>query len=319
MDASTLRRIAILVVGGFLAGAAVAVIITLVERRASELRPARQPTVAVSPVPVVSAGAAAPSAPVVFSTPAAVAHLPGALSSGGSALGGFATPAGAGLATALPGAPALPSAAAYATHAAPALPTPLAAAPASTPRLPEPISEPIASPATPNPAASPAAARAPEAGVSAKAAPSGSERAAPAGRRIYRPLVEPADARLRLVRDAWARTEPDPRSRTVERVRKRMYVLVTGLTADYVRVSLLKRGGETAYVPNSAVALVRPADKRMTLITRATLREKPYRYSRHSGTLPAGTTVHIVGVAVNYLKVLTADGREGFVAIRHFE
>jgi uncharacterized protein YgiM (DUF1202 family) len=123
--------------------------------------------------------------------------------------------------------------------------------------------------------------------------------------------VEAATGHLLLAKDAWAYSRPTKLSPTVERVHTGKYVNVTGTTRDYVQVRL--KSGQTAYVPQSAVQLVAPTEKDFTLTADSPVYSAPSRSSKAIAEVHRGHNVHVIGLALNYLKIKMKDGLAGYV------
>jgi hypothetical protein len=123
--------------------------------------------------------------------------------------------------------------------------------------------------------------------------------------------VEPASARLKLVKDDWALSEPSKWSKHVERVHAGKYVVVTGSTRYYLQVKL--KSGTTAYVSQAAVDLVKPTDKIFQLTRNAAVLDKPNRWGKKVAQVHTPHSVHVVGVALSYVKIRMKNGLEGYV------
>jgi uncharacterized protein YgiM (DUF1202 family) len=123
--------------------------------------------------------------------------------------------------------------------------------------------------------------------------------------------VEAATGHLLLTKDSWAYSRPTKWSPTVERVHSGKYVNVTGSTRDYVQVRL--KSGQTAYVPQSAVQLVAPADKDFTLTADSPVYSAPSRSSKAIAEVHRGHNAHVIGLALNYLKIKMKDGLVGYI------
>lgn len=125
--------------------------------------------------------------------------------------------------------------------------------------------------------------------------------------------VEPANAKLKLKQDSWAYASPAKSSKHIEHVQAGKFVNVTGTTRYYVQVRL--KSGTTAYVPISAVELTRPADKVFMLTTNASVVSEPNRYGKKLSEVHRGHNVHVIGIALNYVKIRMRDGLEGYVPL----
>ena len=133
----------------------------------------------------------------------------------------------------------------------------------------------------------------------------------------YAAEVEPAHAMLKLNTDAWVYAEPTTSSRTLERVNSSKFVDATGSTHYYVQVRL--KNGTTGYVPMSAVDLTRPQDKVLRLSTDARVVSQPNRYGRKLAEVHQGHDVHVVGTALNYLKIQMKSGLKGYIPMTAVE
>src|SRR5229473_3250044 len=123
--------------------------------------------------------------------------------------------------------------------------------------------------------------------------------------------VEPAHARMKLKEDAWVFTRPTKWSKHVERVHADKYVDITGTTRNYLRVKL--KSGQEAYLPISAVEITRPADKIFQLTSNAPVLSEPSHWGKKLSEVHKGHSVHVVGVALNYMKIRMKDGVEGYI------
>jgi hypothetical protein len=127
----------------------------------------------------------------------------------------------------------------------------------------------------------------------------------------YAGPVDAAQAKLQLKADSWAHAHPATSSPHVERVHAGKFVNVTGTTRSYVRVKL--KSGATAFVPMSAVELSRPTDKVFRLTKDAAVVLQPTHYGKKIAEVHNGHDVHVVGTAMNYMKIRMKDGREGYI------
>jgi hypothetical protein len=123
--------------------------------------------------------------------------------------------------------------------------------------------------------------------------------------------VEPTHAMLKLKKDTWAYADPVSASPTMERVHAGKFLNVTGSTHHYVQVKL--KNGSTGYVPLSAVELTRSEDKIMRLSTDAAVLSQPNRYGKRLSEVHQGHDVHVIGVAMNYIKIRMKSGLEGYI------
>ena len=123
--------------------------------------------------------------------------------------------------------------------------------------------------------------------------------------------VEPAKARLKLVSDAWVYAAPAKSSKHLEQVHKDKFVIVTGSTRYYLQVKL--KDGQTGYIDPSAVALVTPTDKLFHLTHDAAVLDKPNRWAKKVSEVHMGRDVHVVGIALDYMRIRMKSGLEGFI------
>jgi hypothetical protein len=158
----------------------------------------------------------------------------------------------------------------------------------------------------------------PGSGAGAPAAPKAAPMVAPKPKPPTRHMtkfsendVEPANARLKLVKDDWAFTEPSKWSKHVERVHAGKFVVVTGSTRYYLQVKL--KSGKTAYVNQDAVDLVKPTDKIFQLTRNAAVLDRPNQWGKKVAEVHTPHNVHVVGVALNYVKIKMKSGLQGYL------
>lgn len=123
--------------------------------------------------------------------------------------------------------------------------------------------------------------------------------------------VEPAQGRLKVIRDDWIFSAPSKWSKHVMRAHAGKFVNVTGTTHYYLQVKL--KEGPTGYISPSAVELVKPTDKIFQLTRDADVREEPNHWAKKVAEVHKGHNVHITGVALNYMKIRMKNGIEGFI------
>jgi hypothetical protein len=129
--------------------------------------------------------------------------------------------------------------------------------------------------------------------------------------------VEPANARLKLVNDAWVLSTPAKNSKHLEQVHKDKFVVVTGSTHYFLQVKL--KNGETGYLDPSAVELARPADKVFLLTHDAGVLDKPNRWGKKVADVHKGHNVHVVGLSLDYMKIKMKNGLEGYIPMTALE
>ncbi len=157
--------------------------------------------------------------------------------------------------------------------------------------------------------------------AAAAEAPEASPTKAPrshATRHLAQPVeFEPASGRVKLKKDTYAYSQPSNRSGKLERVHAPKYVGVTGATRYYVRVKL--KDGRIGYVPVSALELVRPAEKSFILTSDSPVYAGANRWAKRVAVVHKGHNVHVIGIALNYLKIKMKSGLEGFVPMAAVE
>jgi hypothetical protein len=134
---------------------------------------------------------------------------------------------------------------------------------------------------------------------------------------VRQPEIEPADARLKVIADAPVYSAPAKSSTPIENLTRDKFVVVTGSTHYFLRVNL--KNGQTGYIDPSAVELVKPTDKVFILSHDAGVLEKPNRWAKKLAEVHQGHNVHIVGLALNYMKIRMRSGLEGFIPISALE
>jgi hypothetical protein len=129
--------------------------------------------------------------------------------------------------------------------------------------------------------------------------------------------VEPAQARLKLIEDTWVYSIPSKKSKQLEHVTKDKYVVVTGSTHNYLQVKL--KDGQTGYLDPAAVSLVSPTDKVFVLTHDAPVLDQPNRFGKKLAEVHQTHNVHVVGLALNYMKIRMKNGLQGYIPITALE
>lgn len=129
--------------------------------------------------------------------------------------------------------------------------------------------------------------------------------------------VEPAQGHLKLVKNSYAYERPTSSSTRIQPVEAGKFVNVIGTSRYYAQVKL--KNSEIAYVPLSAVALVNPADKIFTLTSDSAVLSAPNHLGKKIAEVHQGHNVHVVGVALNYMKIRMKDGTEGYIPVQSLE
>ncbi len=131
------------------------------------------------------------------------------------------------------------------------------------------------------------------------------------------PEIEPAQARLKVLQEAPVYSAPAKSSKHIDQLSPDRFVIVTGSTHYYLQVKL--KSGQTGYIDPSAVELVKPTDKLFVLTHDAGVLEKPNRWAKKLSEVHRGRNVHVVGLALNYMKIRMKSGLEGFIPITALE
>ncbi len=166
------------------------------------------------------------------------------------------------------------------------------------------------------PSKSPAAAHTPvTAPPAARSKPAVHHRATKAT--VHETEVEPANARLKLLEDTWVYSTPSKTSKHLEHVIKDKYVIVTGSTHNYLQVKL--KDGQTGYLDPAAVSLVAPTDKVFVLTKDTSVLDQPNRFGKKLAEVHRTKNVHVVGLALNYMKIRMKNGLQGYIPITALE
>ena len=125
--------------------------------------------------------------------------------------------------------------------------------------------------------------------------------------------VEPANARLRVTASDWIYASPSTSARKIERSEPGKYVDVNGATRHWLRVQL--KSGQTGYIKPASVDLVKPTDKIFQLTTNASVRDEPNRWGKQLAEVHRGHDVHVIGLALSYMKIRMKNGTEGYIPV----
>ena len=123
--------------------------------------------------------------------------------------------------------------------------------------------------------------------------------------------AEPAHAKLPLKEDTWIFAQPSNRSAHVEQGERGKFVMVTGTTHYFLRVKL--KNGQEGYVSAAAVQLTTPADKLFMLTHDAPVLDAPNHWGKKVSEVHKGHAVHVVGIALSYMKIRMKSGIEGYI------
>src|SRR5579875_895361 len=158
--------------------------------------------------------------------------------------------------------------------------------------------------APPVPAASPTAARKPR-----RAA----HHAATAGHFD----IEEANARIPLSHDTPIYASPSTGAHQLEQGIAGKYIQVTGVTRHWLRVQL--KNGATGYVQQKDAHMVKPTDKIFMLTKNAAVRADANKWSKKLSEVHRGHNVHVIGIALNYVKIRMKSGLEGYIPLTALE
>jgi hypothetical protein len=123
--------------------------------------------------------------------------------------------------------------------------------------------------------------------------------------------TEPAQAKLPLKQDTWIYAQPSNRSAHMEQGERGKFVMVTGTTHYFLRVKL--KNGQEGYVQASAVQVTAPADKLFMLTHDAPVLDAPNHWGKKVSEVHHGHAVHVVGIALSYMKIRMKSGLEGYI------
>jgi hypothetical protein len=193
------------------------------------------------------------------------------------------------------------SPAAGSSPAASTAPAPFKAAPGTAPETKVVPSDETEPPAAPSEAGG--------AGVTATKKPRTHHRAVAAAP----PEVEPASARLRVIHDGWIFAGPSKTSKKIERATIGKFVDVTGSTKYYLQAKL--KDGQTGYIAPSEVELVKPIDKIFLLTQDAAVLEAPNRWAKKLAEVHRSRSVHVIGLALNYMRIRMKSGVSGYIPL----
>jgi hypothetical protein len=125
--------------------------------------------------------------------------------------------------------------------------------------------------------------------------------------------VEPAKARLKVIKAEPVFTQPSNKSKKIATLTPGKYVQVTGSTHYYLQVQL--KNGQTGYISPSAVKLVTAAKKSFRVTQNSPVFDVPNQWGKKVGAVRMGRYVNVTGIALNYVRVQLRDGTRGFIPI----
>jgi hypothetical protein len=123
--------------------------------------------------------------------------------------------------------------------------------------------------------------------------------------------LEEVNARLQLSHDTPIYASPSAGARQIEPGIAGKFVQVTGVTRHWLRVRL--KSGATGYVQQKDVSMLKPADKNFALTKDATVGAEPNPWAKKLSEVHRGHNVHVIGIALNYMKIRMRDGLEGYI------
>jgi Bacterial SH3 domain len=129
--------------------------------------------------------------------------------------------------------------------------------------------------------------------------------------------IEEASARLKLMHDTPIYASPTTGARHIQPGTAGKYVQVTGVTRHWLRVKL--KSGATGYVQQKDVQLLKPADKLFTLTKDAAVLAGPNPWAKKLAEVHRGHSVHVTGMALNYMKIRMRSGLQGYIRITALE
>jgi hypothetical protein len=124
-------------------------------------------------------------------------------------------------------------------------------------------------------------------------------------------VPEPVQAKLQLKQDTWIYAEPSSRSVHLEQGERGKFLMVTGTTHYFLRVKL--KNGQDGFVLADAVQVITPTDKLFTLTHDAPVLDAPNHWGKKVAEVHQGHAVHVVGIALGYMRIKMKSGLEGFI------
>jgi len=124
-------------------------------------------------------------------------------------------------------------------------------------------------------------------------------------------VPEPVQAKLLLKQDTWIYAEPSNRSTHLEQGERGKFVIVTGTTHYFLRVKL--KNGQEGFVLADAVQVTTPTDKLFMLTHDAPVLDAPNHWGKKVADVHQGHAVHVVGVALGYMRIRMKSGLQGYI------
>jgi len=127
------------------------------------------------------------------------------------------------------------------------------------------------------------------------------------------PEVEPVEARLKVTRDGWIYAAPAKTAKKIEHATVGKFANVTGTTRYYLRVQL--KNGQTGYIEPANVELVKPTDKIFVLTQDAAVLDAPNHWGKKLAEVHRTHSVHVIGIALNFMQIRMKSGLTGFITV----
>lgn len=125
------------------------------------------------------------------------------------------------------------------------------------------------------------------------------------------PEVESANGRLKVSHDGWIYSAPSKTSKQIEKATIGKFVDVTGSTKYYLQVRL--KDGQTGYIAPTDVVLIKRVDKVFILTQDAAVLEAPNRWAKKLAEVHRTRSVHVIGLALDYMQIRMKSGLTGFI------
>jgi hypothetical protein len=129
--------------------------------------------------------------------------------------------------------------------------------------------------------------------------------------------LEPASGRVPLRNDTIVYMQPSKESPQIEQLQAGKLVMVSGSTHFFLQLKL--NDGRTGYILADDASLTVPADKIFRLTSDTPVLSRPNKWAKELAEVHQGHDVHVVGVALNYMRIRMKSGLEGYIAITALE
>ncbi len=125
------------------------------------------------------------------------------------------------------------------------------------------------------------------------------------------PEVEPGRAEVKILEDTWVYSRPSKISKHLRRIYADKLINVTGSTHYFLQVQL--KDGTSGYILPSTVGLIKPTDKIFKLTLDSPVYDHPNRWGKKIAQVHKGRPVHVIGLALEYMKIRMKNGTEGYI------